>query len=100
MFNIRRLALLLGALPSAFAAPTSVEAKREVVPNKYIITLKESVTDFDAHVSWVTDFHKRSLGRRDTVGVEKEYHIDTFNAYAGEFDEETIEAIRNNPDVS
>ena len=102
MANLRRLALFLGALlPIALAAPTPEPAqKREVIPNKYIVTLKETVEDFDAHVAWVGDVHKRSLNRRDTSGVEKEFHIDSFNAYVGEFDDETIEEIRSSPDVS
>lgn len=105
MLNLRRLALFLGALPAALAAPTpegQTEVKREVVPNKYIVTLKEAVADadFDSHVSWVSDIHKRSLTRRDTNGIEKEFHINKFNAYVGEFDEATIKEIKNNPDVS
>ncbi|KAI9896810.1 hypothetical protein N3K66_007832 [Trichothecium roseum] len=103
MANLRRIALFLGALlPAALAAPTPEAApahKREVIPNKYIVTLKEGVEDFAAHVSWVDDVHKRSLSRRDTGGVEKEFHIENFNAYVGEFDDETIEEIKNHPDV-
>jgi oryzin len=98
MVTLRRLAVLLGAIPAALAAPTT--QKREVVPNKYIVTLKEDVSNFDSHVSWVSDIHKRSLSRRSTAGIEQEFHIDTFNAYVGEFDETTIEEIKNNPDVS
>ncbi|KFH44216.1 Alkaline proteinase-like protein [Hapsidospora chrysogenum ATCC 11550] len=97
MVTLRRLAVLLGAIPAALAAPTT--QKREVVPNKYIVTLKEGASNFDSHISWVSDIHKRSLSRRSTAGIEKEFHIDTFNAYVGEFDETTIEEIKNNPDV-
>lgn len=106
MANLRNLALFLGALlPGALAAPTPAEGlvEREVIPGKFIVTLKENVeaSDFDSHVAWVNDVHKRSLNRRDTTGIEKEFHIgDSFNAYVGEFDEETIEAIRNSPEVS
>ncbi|KAI0843925.1 alkaline proteinase [Daldinia vernicosa] len=104
MFNVRRLALFLGALlPAAVAAPTpSTQQKREIIPNKYIVTLKEGVTsdDFKSHVNWARSVHARSLNKRDTVGVEHEYQIAKFNAYAGEFDAETIEQIKSHPDVA
>ena len=103
MVNLRRLALLLGALPAALAAPAQEQpqqVKREVIPGKYIVTLKKDAADFDSHVAWVSDVHKRSLSRRSTSGIEKEFHIHNFNAYVGEFDEETIEEIKNSADVS
>ncbi|KAI2630184.1 alkaline proteinase [Hypomontagnella submonticulosa] len=104
MANLRRLALFLGALlPAAFAAPTPAQQKREVIPNKYIVTLKEGISteDFKSHVNWARDVHARSLTKRDTVGVEKEYSISSsFNAYAGEFDAATLEQLKNNPDVA
>ncbi|KAI2782573.1 alkaline proteinase [Daldinia loculata] len=104
MFNVRRLALFLGALlPAAVAAPTpATQQKGEIIPNKYIVTLKEGVTsdDFKSHVNWARSVHARSLNKRDTAGVEREYQIAKFNAYAGEFDAETIEQIKSHPDVA
>ena len=101
MTNLRRLAVLLGALlPAALTAPTPSDGlnARRVIPNSYIVRLKESA-GFESHLSWVTEVHKRSLNRRDFVGVDKEYHIGSFEAYSGQFDEETIAEIKNNPDV-
>lgn len=96
MFNVRHIALSLAALlPLATAAPTP--AKR-AVPGKYIVTLKSNI-NATSHLSWVRDVHGRSLGKRDTAGVGKSYQIEDFSAYAGEFDEATLEEIRNNPDV-
>lgn len=104
MASLRRLALFFGALlPIAFAAPTpAAQQKREIIPNKYIVSLKEGVSseDFKSHLNWARDVHARSLNKRDTTGVSHEYNIKDFNAYAGEFDEETVEQIKNNPDVS
>ncbi|KAI0377640.1 alkaline proteinase [Hypomontagnella monticulosa] len=104
MANLRRLALFLGALlPAAFAAPTPAQQKREIIPNKYIVTLKEGISteDFKSHLNWARDVHARSLTKRDTVGVEKEYSISSsFNAYAGEFDAATLEQLKNSPDVA
>ncbi|KAI0169382.1 alkaline proteinase [Hypoxylon sp. FL1284] len=103
MVSLRHLTLFWGALlPAAFAVPTTPQPKREVIPNKYIIALKEGITseDFKAHVNWASGVHVRSPSKRSTAGVSHEYHIKNFNAYAGEFDEETIEQIKNNPDVA
>ena len=109
MQSIKRVLLLLGALiPAVLAAPVESTRNAEVVPGKYIITFKEGVTETQvaAHTTWATDLHKRNLARRDPnsadlpAGIEKKYSISTFNAYAGSFDDATIESIRNNEDVS
>ncbi|GAP84405.1 putative alkaline proteinase [Rosellinia necatrix] len=104
MQSFRNLALFFGALlPAALAAPASKQAgKPEYVPNKYIVTLKTGISsaDFESHVNWARDVHSRSLSRRDTVGVEKTYNIDDFNAYAVEMDEQTLAEIRANPQVA
>ncbi|KAI1123871.1 peptidase S8/S53 domain-containing protein [Nemania abortiva] len=104
MRSFRSLALLLGALlPAALAAPASKKASEpEYIPNKYIVTLKSgiSTTDFESHLSWARDVHARSLSRRDTVGVEKAYSIEDFNAYAVEMDEETLATIKASPQVA
>ncbi|KAI1100311.1 alkaline proteinase [Jackrogersella minutella] len=103
MTSLRRLALFFGALlPAAFAAPTPAHQKREVVPNKYIVTLKEGITsaDFKSHLNWARDVHSRSLNKRDTTGVSHEYQINTFNGYAGEFDEQTLAQLKSSPDVA
>ena len=101
MINVRSLALFLGALlPAALAAPTT--KRSDVIPGKYIVTLKEGVdaAAAESHISWVSDVHKRGLGKRDTAGVEKTYDIKDWHAYAGEFDDATIAEIKANPDVS
>ncbi|KAM0471989.1 hypothetical protein ACHAPX_009126 [Trichoderma viride] len=102
MPSIRRLALYLGALlPAVLAAPAALHKKPEAVPNKFIVTLKEGASiDTDSHLAWVNDIHARSLTKRGTAGVEKTYNIHTWNAYAGEFDAETLEQIKSNPDVA
>lgn len=101
MASIRRLALYLGALlPAVLAAPAAHHKVPEAVPNKFIVTLKEGASiDTDSHLTWVNDLHRRSLTKRNTAGVEKTYNIHTWSAYAGEFDEETIEQIKASPDV-
>ncbi|KAH9996192.1 peptidase S8/S53 domain-containing protein [Xylariaceae sp. FL0662B] len=103
MAGLRRFALLLGALlPAAFTAPTGSPQKAEVVPNKYIVTLKAGITPeaFKSHVNWARDVHSRNLNKRDTTGIQQEYHINEFNAYAAEFDVETLASIKNSTDVA
>lgn len=104
MLSFRSLALFFGALlPAALAAPASKTASEpEYIPNKYIVTLRSGIStaDFERHVSWARDVHSRSLNRRDTVGVEKTYSIDDFNAYAVHMDEQTLAEIRANPQVA
>ncbi|KAM5385753.1 hypothetical protein ACJZ2D_000952 [Fusarium nematophilum] len=105
MASIRRLALYLGVLlPGALAAPTDAHTKRqeEVIPGKYIVTLKSdaSASKVESHLNWVGDVHRRSLSKRDTAGVENTYNISNWNAYSGEFDQETIEEIKNSPEVA
>lgn len=104
MANLRRLALFLGALlPAALAAPVDGLVRRQeaVVPNKYIVTLKPEASDnkITAHLNWVGDVHRRSLSKRNTAGVEETYNISNWNAYAGEFDDETIAKIKDSPEV-
>ncbi|KAK8035230.1 Alkaline proteinase [Apiospora rasikravindrae] len=101
MVNFRQLAVSLTALlPLAAAAPVPEEqVKRDVIPGKYIVSLKNGA-NAESHLSWVNSVHKRSLSKRNTVGIEKTYKIEDFEAYAGEFDEATLEEIRNNPDVA
>ncbi|RYO92998.1 hypothetical protein DL766_005223 [Monosporascus sp. MC13-8B] len=97
MVSLRSFAVLLSALQAAvLAAPT-----KQVIPGRYVVTLKGGISarDVESHVGWVRDVHKRSLGSRGVKGVEKTFHIKDFNAYAGEFDEETLELIRSNPDA-
>lgn len=99
MASLRRLALFLGAvLPAALAVP--VLQQRNAIPGKYIITLKpEAPVDLASHLSWVSGVHSRSLTKRDTAGVQNKYSISSWQAYAGEFDDATLEQIRANPNV-
>jgi oryzin len=104
MVNVRRIALSIAAfLPLlTLAAPTErQQRKREVVPNKYIVTLKDTVSasEVEYHLGWVQSVHSRSLTKRATAGIEKTYNISNFNAYAGEFDDATIAEIQLNPQV-
>lgn len=114
MVNFQTLAVLAAALLPAggLAAPVQQEERREeatrygtvgsTIENAYIVTLKEGIEkrDLDSHLEWVNDIHARSLNKRDFPGVDKHFDIEDFHAYSGKFDEETIEKIKNSPEVS
>lgn len=104
----RGLFLLAAILPAVLGAPVQ-ETRRaaQKIPGKYIVTLKDGLSDSQvaAHTFWATEVHARRLARRDPnerdlpAGILKRYKIESFNAYAGAFDDLTIDEIRNNPDV-
>lgn len=102
MVSFRKLAFLLNFVPFAVAGPIQQREEGPNVEGKYIVILKDSVSaeGAESHLSWVSDVHKRSLGRRDLTGIENTYDMPGFRGYAGQFDEATLEEIKNNPDVS
>ncbi|KAH7379542.1 peptidase S8/S53 domain-containing protein [Pyrenochaeta sp. MPI-SDFR-AT-0127] len=89
------LALFTAILP-ILAAPVQ---ESNVGAKKYIVGLKDNL-DVESHIQWVSDIHARSLSRRDTAGVEKTLEIGTFHAYTGEFDQDTIAQVKENPNVA
>lgn len=98
MSQFRTLLALLVAAGWACAARTLKH--RDVVPGNYIITLKSGV-QIEQHISWASSIHTQSSKRRGVdTGVSHQYSIQDFSAYAGAFDEATIEQIRNSEDVS
>lgn len=100
MYGLKKLALVAGALlPFVNAAPVASQPQARAIPNKYIVTLKESA-DVESHLAWAKDVHARSLGRRDLSGVEKTFNISDFNGYSGSFDDATIEEIKASDAVS
>jgi oryzin len=104
MFTFKSLTATAALVAAALAAPLARGTPRagSVVPNSYIVTLKPELREADVavHLSWVSDVHKRSLGRRDLAGVERTYEgVTSFQGYAGTFDEATIAEIRQSPEV-
>jgi hypothetical protein len=82
----------------AHAAPQARSA-----PGKYIVALKpEAASDLALHARWVSDVHARGVRRRGDVegGLERTFEFAGFAGYAGSFDEETLEEIRANVNVS
>ncbi|RGP81214.1 subtilisin [Fusarium longipes] len=104
MVNFKNLAVAATSLLGlANAAPTAKVDSTEVIPGKYIITLKSDIAaaDVESHLSWVEDVHKRGLNKRAEKGVERTYNGKYgFQGYAGSFDKSTIKEIKENPDVA
>ncbi|KKA27603.1 hypothetical protein TD95_001439 [Thielaviopsis punctulata] len=115
------LAAAVSAAPSSFnagtihsdAAPLLTAINAETVPNSYIIKFKKHVDGKAAstHHSWVQQLHEEGeekrveLRRRGTEfgvlsGLKHTFKIgETFQGYAGQFDEELVEKLRRHPDV-
>ncbi|KAK3365217.1 serine protease [Lasiosphaeria ovina] len=98
------------------AAPILSASNAEVIPNSYIVKFKKHVTESSAsnHQSWIQQIHAsrenermdlRKRGQSSLVddvfrGLKHTYKIGQgFMGYSGHFDEETIEQVRNHPDV-
>jgi cerevisin len=99
------------------AAPILSSTSAKELPNSYVVVFKKHVTDdvAAAHHSWVQNVHfenqhtRTELRKRtqfpfsDTVfeGFKHTYNIaGGFLGYSGHFDDETIEQVRQHPDVS
>ncbi|KAG8674876.1 hypothetical protein FPOAC2_00914 [Fusarium poae] len=104
MVNFKNLAVAATSLLGlANAAPTAQVNSDEVIPGKYIVTLKSDIaaSKLESHLNWVGDVHKRGLNERAEKGVERTYNGKYgFRGYAGSFDKDTIKEIKENPDVA
>lgn len=102
MVNFKNLAIAATTLFGlTLGAPVTQGESGKVVPGSYIVTLKPDAkgSELTSHLKWVDDVHKRSLSKRDTDnGVERTYDGKYgFKGYAGTFDKETIQEIKDNP---
>ncbi|KAF4972706.1 hypothetical protein FSARC_771 [Fusarium sarcochroum] len=96
LYNLIFSLLMVGATatPVASNQPTS---------NRWIVSLKtESSSGLQHHVKRVTELHASNLQRRReaTSGIEVTFEFPGFAGYAGSFDDETLEALKADPDVT
>ena len=84
------------------------------VPNSYMVVFKKHVKDASKHHDWVQSIHTKNnedrmeLRKRSQFpvtsdvfeGLKHTYELAGMKGYSGHFDDATIEAIRNHPDVS
>jgi hypothetical protein len=102
-FDLRNLvkmrsSLLLALLPAALCSPTQPSKpapllqrrdQTSVLPNKYIVKFKD------------TSVLTRAESILSTLAVTPEHMFEhVFKGFSGELDQETLEALRNHPDVS
>jgi cerevisin len=95
------------------SAPVLSSIDADQIPDSYIIKFKDHVDDASAtnHHSWVQTLHqgsddnnyelrKRSFDDKEYAGMKHTFSIGSaFKGYAGHFHPDTIEELRNHPDV-
>ncbi|KAK2741472.1 Secreted subtilisin-like serine protease sub11 [Myotisia sp. PD_48] len=79
--------------------------KEDLIPNSYIVVMKDEVTklDFNSHVAWATNLHHEILSKRGATsfaGMKFTYDVNGWLGYSGNFDEETLQEILDNPNVN
>ncbi|WEW62033.1 hypothetical protein PRK78_007533 [Emydomyces testavorans] len=86
------------------ASLLSVADRKDIIPDSYIVVLKESVSprDFESHVTWASNIHNETLakpGSSATSGLKYVYDINGWHAYSGSFNRDTLDKILKNDDV-
>lgn len=95
----KRLAAFLAAFSAVQAGKLLDHANDdEVVPNSYIVVLKDSVSanEFKSHVAWATDVHHANVAKRGVTssgGLKSLYEIGDWKGYSGSFDEDTVKQL-------
>ncbi|KAK2741754.1 hypothetical protein FQN57_005498 [Myotisia sp. PD_48] len=102
---LKKSLLFLGALlPLLTASPLPQSPrKNDIIPGRYIVTLKEGSTkaDLENHVSWAASVQSSNLALGSSAeGVRKIFSINKYNGYSGTFDAKSLEEIRANPEVA
>ena len=84
------------------SAPVLSSTSAKEVPNSYMVVFKKHVKDASKHHDWVQSVHSSQFPVTTEVfdGLKHVYEMAGMKGYSGHFDDETIEAIRNHPDVS
>ncbi|CCG81805.1 Autophagic serine protease Alp2 [Taphrina deformans PYCC 5710] len=114
------LATAVAANPIAHAssqeAPLLSSFHAEVIPDEYIVVLKDhiNVTAAQDHHAWVKSLHLGSILKRNQIPLSSKSSIGTeivgglrhiygdvlgFSGYSGRFTDEVLEQLRHSPDV-
>jgi hypothetical protein len=94
------------AHPASRRVPSLKEQKaNDALKGKYLILLEDkTAAEVSAFSGWLERTHERSLGARNgtSTGIVKETHSQLlgFHMFTGYFDNDTVKAIKNHPDVS
>lgn len=98
------LPLLALGSPVPAAAPPVSRVDDSLVPDTFIVVLNSdiSASEFNAHKTFVSELHEKSIGKRDTglEGLKASWEIHTdFKGYVGQFDQATVEEIATRTEV-
>ena len=101
-FNV---AILIAVLPAVLAGPVRVPKAGDVIPDQYIVMLKEDVDDatFTSFKDTIEGKAAEALAKRGvtpTIAFAHTYNFGKVKGYSGKFDAATIEEIANLPEVS
>jgi hypothetical protein len=104
MARLTSLALVFQAIGLAVALPAS-QGSTVPAAEQWLVALKPEVSsdsDLELHARWVSELHAKNVQKRDDApaGLEKTFQFPGFSAYVGSFDEDTLDAIKHNPNVS
>lgn len=84
----------------------ALRSTNDIIPGKWLIQLKPEtdIASIASHHNKVRNIHARNLGRRNGDGpvgggMERSFHFGNFKAYAGSFDDRTIEELKAMPEV-
>ncbi|OAA76818.1 oryzin precursor [Akanthomyces lecanii RCEF 1005] len=94
-------AVLAATCASVLAGAAGVEKSGHA--GTFIVVLKKGIStrSVDSHIESVHAMHMNSLGRRELSlpGIKDVFSIGNFQAYSGTFDDDTLQKIRELPEV-
>lgn len=94
-------AVLAATCASVLAGAAGVEKSGQA--GTFIVVLKKGIStrSVDSHIESVHAMHMNSLGRRELSlpGIKDVFSIGNFQAYSGSFDDDTLQKIRELPEV-
>ncbi|KAI8716763.1 hypothetical protein NCS52_00970700 [Fusarium sp. LHS14.1] len=104
MARLASLVLVFQAIGLTAALPTS-QGSTAPAAEQWLVALKPEVSsdaDLKLHARWVSELHAKNVQKRDDApaGLEKTFQFPGFSAYVGSFDEETLDAIKHDPNVT
>lgn len=101
MFPLKLFTLGIAALFGAAASLERSETEAVIVPNTWLIVLKDDAKQHPAaHAGWANSLHEKNHG--GLLGVTSVFDLIAIGTkgYTGEFTDGAIEAIRKDKDVS
>jgi hypothetical protein len=94
--------------PSATLAPLYTPTESDIVPESYIVVLKDHVKEQSImeHCGWVNSLHDNNpiaaslLDPTVAAGIKHTFNLPNASGYTGRFSDRTLERIRQSSDVS